>query len=83
MNMSSYGERIMLARKRAGLTQTALAEEIGISRNWLLQIEKAQLKNITVGMIERIGQRLNVWPDYIMPHHCHVGTRRPGRWEDA
>jgi len=52
------GNKIKLARKEAGLTQEQLANEIGLSRVTINNIEKNKY-SITLGTLKKISKALN------------------------
>lgn len=55
------GLRIALYRKMAGYTQEAFAEKIGISLNYLSQIEAPNIvKSVSLDTLFRIGEALDV-----------------------
>lgn len=48
------GQSIIAYRKRYNLTQQAMAERIGISRNYIAQIERGGSHNLSVNVFQRI-----------------------------
>ena len=68
------GEKVRAFRKEKGMTQTALAEKIGISR---VGLSKAINGNTTIQTLEKIAEALGVEvaelftptkPTYVCPH---------------
>lgn len=53
-------------RRRAGLTQTELAERAGIGRVYLSQVERAH-KNPTVVVLVQLARGLGVQPGELLP----------------
>ena len=53
------GQRIKIARKKAGWSQEKLAELAGVHRTYIGMIERAE-KNITLCNIEKIAKALNI-----------------------
>jgi transcriptional regulator with XRE-family HTH domain len=51
-------------RKRAGLSQEQLADDIGTTRNMLVKLEKGS-RTLNTDWLERIGSRLGV-PPYLL-----------------
>lgn len=59
------GSRISILRKERGFTQTKLATEIGISRKFLIEIERGE-KGFSAEILMRLAKVLNVKGEYIM-----------------
>jgi DNA-binding XRE family transcriptional regulator len=55
---SGIGQSILAYRKRHKLTQQAMAERIGISRNYISQIERGDSLNLSVKVFQRIADVL-------------------------
>ena len=59
----TLGEQVTLLRKRAGLTQAALAEKANVSRVWLNMLEKDSA-SMTLSTLQRVvgalGYSLNI-----------------------
>jgi transcriptional regulator with XRE-family HTH domain len=53
------GMRLKTARKKKGISQTALAAEAGISREYVRKLE-AGGSNPTVGVLQRLAKALGV-----------------------
>jgi transcriptional regulator with XRE-family HTH domain len=44
METTTLGETLMLARKRAGLTQTSIAKTLGVSKAFISYVERGEKK---------------------------------------
>lgn len=62
---SSIGARIQLIRKKSGLTQMAFAEMIGVSTQYISDLERGVV-GASVSTIVKISDTLNVPTDYIL-----------------
>lgn len=60
------GERIKARREELGMTQTALADRIGESKQTVYKYESGLVSNIPSDKIELIAKVLNVQPAYLM-----------------
>ena len=60
------GERIKAARERMGMSQIALADKIGVSKQTLYKYENDIITNIPSDKIEAIATATNTTPAYIM-----------------
>lgn len=65
MDGKLLGERIKSERKRHGLTLEMLSESVGISRNYLWEIEAGR-KAPALGTLCELGVVLNVSIDYLL-----------------
>lgn len=65
MDLSSFGMKIKSARKEQGLTLEALSEKVGISRNFLWEIEAGR-KAPALPTLYNLGVTLNVSIDYLL-----------------
>lgn len=63
------GKRIKFLRMKAGLTQTELAEKIGVSKQTLYKYENGIITNIPSDKIEAIAAVTGYSPGYIMGWH--------------
>jgi transcriptional regulator with XRE-family HTH domain len=54
-------------RKLLGLSQEALADEAGIDRTYVSQIER-QIPNVTVTMLALLARALKTTPDQLLVH---------------
>ena len=55
----TFGQNLKAIRKRMKLTQTEMAEQIGISQSYLADIEHNR-KNISLAVVLRIAKGLNI-----------------------
>ena len=55
----TFGQNLKAIRKRMKLTQTEMAERIGISQSYLADIEHSR-KNISLAVVLRIAKGLNI-----------------------
>ena len=60
------GERIKLARKAAGLTQTELAEKIGVKFSAIHKYESGMVVNLKRETIAALSEALGVKPSWLM-----------------
>lgn len=60
------GERIKRKRELLRISQTELANRIGVSKQTLYKYENNIVTNIPSDVIEKISQNLNCTPAYIM-----------------
>ena len=62
----TFGEEVMLQRKRTGLSQTELAERVGISRNYVSLIERGRLETVTLGVLMRLCDVLDIPREHLI-----------------
>lgn len=62
----TIGERIVVARKRIGISQTSLADKINISKQTLYKYENNIITNIPFDKVEHIAMVCKVSPSYLM-----------------
>lgn len=60
------GERIKHKRELLGISQTDLANQVGISKQTLYKYENDIVTNIPSDVIEKLSAKLEVTPQYIM-----------------
>lgn len=60
METNDFGERVKEERDRLGWSQARLAEEVGISRNYLSQIERGEAKNLSWQVKNNLSQTLGI-----------------------
>lgn len=65
MDLSFLGMKIKAERKEQGLTLEALAEKVGISRNFLWEIEAGR-KAPALPTLYNLGATLNISVDYLL-----------------
>ena len=64
-NMYNIGSHIRTARKRADLTQEALSEKLGVTPQYLSDLERG-LVGTSVSTLIKICDKLNVSADFIL-----------------
>jgi transcriptional regulator with XRE-family HTH domain len=60
MAAETFGDRVRERRIREGLSQEELADKVGISRNYLSQIERGQATNLSWQLMERLASTLGM-----------------------
>lgn len=79
MGKSEIGSRIADLRKKAGLSQEALGEKIGIGQNALSRYEIGTASKIPVDDIERLADVFGVSCDYLIrgfePENVDIGEK--------
>lgn len=67
LDMPTLGEEVAAARRRAGLTQSALAQRAGLSRATLAALEGGHLAELGIAKVGRLlaalGLTLRIAPD--------------------
>lgn len=58
-NLKNFGSRIQELRKKNNLTQSELAEKIGLSTNFIGMVERGE-RNTSVDKIFRLAKAFNV-----------------------
>jgi transcriptional regulator with XRE-family HTH domain len=66
MRLSTTGERIKQCRLKLGMTQTELAEKIGVKFSAIHKYENGLVVNLKRETIEKLAIALNVRPSYLM-----------------
>lgn len=62
MDRGELGRRVLRYREGLGLSQTALAEQAGISRNYVSLIERGEARNVSMRVLDRLAAVLGVAP---------------------
>jgi transcriptional regulator with XRE-family HTH domain len=62
----TLGERVLLQRRRHGLTQSALAKAIGVSTPTIFRVEKGDFGDLKGQTIARLARTLQVRADYLL-----------------
>jgi transcriptional regulator with XRE-family HTH domain len=60
MAAEPFGNRVRERRIQEGLSQEELAEQVGISRNYLSQIERGQATNLSWHVMDRLASALGL-----------------------
>lgn len=63
MNAQAYGEQILLARRRLGLSQVQAAKRLGLSRAYLSLLELGKVPSPGYAVIVAVARALGVTPD--------------------
>lgn len=84
----TIGERIVVARKNIGISQTTLADKINVSKQTLYKYENNIITNIPSDKIEHIAKVCNISPSYLMgwedtPTESTLTTRDIKQIEDV
>ncbi len=61
----TFGEKLQQHRKEKGLTQTQLAERVGISKNTVINYENGKTYPTDRSIYGRLAEVLGVDPDYL------------------
>ncbi len=64
--MSTTGERIKQCRLKLGMTQTELADKVGVKFSAIHKYENGLVVNLKRETIEKLAIALNVRPSYLM-----------------
>jgi len=64
--ISNIGERILILRRRCGLTQRELAKEAGLNTNTIARLEQGSLKDLGGQAVVRIARVLDTTADYLL-----------------
>lgn len=62
MDAKELGRQVLLRRKELGLTQGELAEQAGISRNYVSLIERGEARNVSVNVLYELAAALGTTP---------------------
>jgi transcriptional regulator with XRE-family HTH domain len=62
----TLGDRVHYARRKRGLTQTALAKRIGVGNVTISRIEKGHVERIQMETLIALAQQLRVSADYLL-----------------
>lgn len=83
MDMQSFGQRVRNRRLEEGWSQEELAKRIGISRNYLSQIERGVARNLSWRLVERLTTVLGLSPSEVFGFRQEEGGLPPGLSEFA
>ena len=64
--MTTFGERILLLRRRRDLTQRALATMAGLNSNTLARVERGEVKDLVGQSVARLARALGTTTDYLL-----------------
>src|SRR6185437_12674724 len=77
------GQRLRRLRKRAGLTQTELAQHLDRSQAWVSSVECGDLELDSVTLISRVARVLNVHPNEVTGRPYNPGSPTEDRGHAA
>jgi len=60
------GERVLLSRRRAGLTQQELAVAVGVTTGTIARLEQGRTHHVSTKTLERMSRVLEVSADYLL-----------------
>ncbi|MDR0960030.1 MAG: helix-turn-helix domain-containing protein [Propionibacteriaceae bacterium] len=59
-SLTKLGNNVCGLRQRRGLTQASLAEKAGVSRQWIISLERAKTRGLELGALLRVLDALDV-----------------------
>ena len=62
----TFGERILLRRRRRGLTQRELAQAAGMNANTLARVERGEVKDLAGQLVAGLARALGCTSDYLL-----------------
>lgn len=77
MDPKELGYRVFQHRKNLGLSQNALAEQAGISRNYVSLIERGEARNVSVSVLNNLANALGITPAELSGQSGWVDTLIP------
>ena len=79
--MTTLGERILILRRRRGLTQRELAAAIGLNTNTIARVERGEVKDLIGQSIAKLAQVLETTTDFLLG--ASGDPDKPGAKDDA
>jgi transcriptional regulator with XRE-family HTH domain len=64
--MQAVGERVLLLRRRRGLSQHALAAKAGVDVMTISRLERGDKKRLEIKSLARLAQALGVTTDHLL-----------------
>jgi len=64
--MTTLGERLLILRRRRGLTQKALAQAAGLNTNTVSRLEQGDLHDLGGQSIAKLAQALRTTTDFLL-----------------
>lgn len=64
--MKKLGDNIKKRREEMGLTQTELADKIGVTKSLICKYEKGSVANMPLAKLEQIAIALNIHPSLLL-----------------
>lgn len=77
MDAKELGRQVLLRRKDLSLTQGELAEQAGISRNYVSLIERGEAPNLSVNVLQGLAAALGTTPAVLSGQPGWADTRIP------
>jgi len=65
----TLGERILILRRRLGLTQKELAQAAGLNTNTIARLEQGDLKDLGGQSLLKLARALGTTTDYLLGAH--------------
>lgn len=62
MDAQQLGRQVLKRRKEMGISQETLAEQAGLSRNYISLIERGAVVNVSVNVVAQLAQALGASP---------------------
>lgn len=81
--MATTGERIRDARKALGMTQTELADKVGVKYSAIHKYETGLIVNLKRETISALAQALNVSPAWLMCMDDEDDGKKPAAQTDS
>lgn len=80
--MTTLGERILILRRRRGLTQRELAEATGLNTNTIARVERGDLKDLGGQLVAKLAKALETTADFLLglsedPRQGNENEHRP------
>lgn len=64
--MATFGERLLLERRRLDVNQDDLAIKANVNRAYISNLERGHAENPSVAVVEAISKALGVKPEYLL-----------------
>jgi transcriptional regulator with XRE-family HTH domain len=64
--MTSLGERILILRRRRGMTQRELAAAVGLNTNTIARVERGEVKDLIGQSIANLARVLETTTDFLL-----------------
>jgi transcriptional regulator with XRE-family HTH domain len=79
--MTSLGERILILRRRRGMTQRELAAATGLNTNTIARVERGEVKDLIGQSIANLARVLETTTDFLLG--VTENSERPGTADEA
>jgi transcriptional regulator with XRE-family HTH domain len=76
---ATFGERILVSRRRKNLSQQVLAEKAGMPKSTLGKLERGVVQKVQIEVLKRLAQALEVSTDFLVGLTDNGDTEEPGR----